>query len=571
MALVTTPASHGGSIRGQTPAGQGIAAGRFARMFTDNSLDRPRYDSPAEQDMLWALAQIMTGIAPPNADPDLGKPIRDLPNPGGTEDPIPARDAADENPAIPAGYTYFGQFVDHDISFDPTPLNGRRIDQEAIDDFRSPALDLDSVYGMGPDIQPYLYDNSGPAILLRVGDDLGMGSIGDTRTTRDHLRLAADAQGKRAAVIGDKRNDENKIVAQMHTAFIALHNRLSQDDAVLQRMGLFDLNDKAQRFDAAVKAARWHYQWVVLHDFVNRLCPPGTVADVLNAGGVPRLGHYLAEPRQYAYLPFEFSVAAYRLGHSMVRPSYALNAEIGTQDAFEKLRIPIFKPGTKNDEALNGFGSALPQRWGIDWSFFLDKLTKPADADTAPTMAIPQLSYRLDANLVIPLHDLPEFQGGPVREANLAYRNLLRGGMDALPSGEAVASQLGIVPLDFKSLWWAGSQTPDQVDADIAAVANARRAFGEQYRDKIAGRTPLWYYILREAEVQGTLHVQVPPDPFGGQHLGAVGSRIVAETFIGLLWMDPSSFLHSQTRFTPVIPASGQKFELADLLRYALG
>lgn len=544
--------SHGGSNRGQA-----AAKGRFRDMFGERTLDRPDFFTlPTDNDMLWELAKIMTGVG---EKPDLGAPIDEL-------EPV------DENPTIPSGYTYFGQFVDHDISFDPTSLKARRADLEAKDDFRTPALDLDSVYGDGPNVQPYLYVtkmvDGEERIYLRDGRKIE-GKLGKTRTSHDLQRLP-EIDGKQIAVIGDKRNDENKIVTQLHAAMIALHNRLTDDTTLLKKMGWKPGDDDNSRFNVAVMAARWHYQWVVLFDFVDRLCVPRTVHTVLNSGSTPRIKNYLDIDPDFAYIPMEFAVAAYRLGHSMVRPSYALNEFIGV-DVFDEHRVPIFvpDPAAGPRESLNGFGSPIASQWGIDWSFFLDGLQKPTAG--AKTLKIPQLSYRIDASLVNPLQNLPEFFGGKERFANLAYRNLLRGTQQRLPSGEAIAHALGQEPIPFDALWWAGSLPPGQVNAELKDIAEARQAFGNIFRSKIEGRTPLWYYILREAEIQGTTRNQNPHDEFGGQHLGSVGSTIVAETFVGLLWMDENSFIRSPIKFDPVIPRKETDFELADLIKYALG
>jgi len=314
MAILPRATGHGGQTRGLTQASQGMGTGRFGQMFADPGLDRPTLDDA----VLIDLADLMTKSGEKNADGtekiDTGKPIRDRVIDGVM---VKARDAGDENTHIPAGYTYFGQFVDHDITFDPTPLNGIRLDPGAMTDFRTPALDLDSVYGAGPDNQPYLYHDNGDGTGLsrfRTGDLLGSADLGATVNNHDHLRLGADETGKRAAVLGDKRNDENKIVAQVHTTMIALHNRLIGDTHLLERMGGTNLGDAQDRFRTAVRAARWHYQWVVLFDYVrDRLCEPGVLDEVLNAGGVPRIGNYAAQDPHYAYMPVEFSVAADRM------------------------------------------------------------------------------------------------------------------------------------------------------------------------------------------------------------------------------------------------------------------
>ena len=588
MAIIPRATGHGGLTRGLTAGAMpgmgakgtmggnmpGAGIGRFGRMFED-ATDRPVHSDA----LLLSLAKLMTGIGdgdPNNKDIDDGKPIRD-------NGPVKAADAGDENPTVPAGYTYFGQFVDHDITLDPTAFHGKEVDPEAMQDYRTPALDLDSVYGSGPDSQPYLYTFTKGYPQLRIGADIsgGIANAGAaTASHHDHFRLPEEPSGlplpasptTRPAVLGDKRNDENKIVAQVHTSFIALHNKLIGDTPTLQKMGPFDPDDSEARFRMTVKAVRWHYQWVVLYDYArDRLCEIGMIDEVLNAGSVPRLSHYLKPNPSFAYMPIEFAVAAFRLGHSMVRPTYALNETVGSTDKFVAKRIPILKFDEASADTLTGFGQSIPAAWGIDWSFFLDGLTPPAPAG-AP-LAIPQPSYRMDATIADPLSQLPEFKAVQP-DANLAYRNLVRGRMMQLPSGESVAGQLGIVPIPFDDLWWAGSiRDQTKVDADRKDLAVLRQTFGSDNRALIEGHTPLWYYILREAELYGT--TRSPNDPFGGQHLGPVGSRIIAETFVGLLWTDATSFVHDRN-FRPFLGLGGPlaadgHYRLADLFRYAHG
>ena len=165
-------------------------------------------------------------------------------------------------------------------------------------------------------------------------------------------------------------------------------------------------------------------------------------------------------------MPIEFSGAAYRLGHSIVRPSYALNAEVGVGEN----RIPIFSQETDRRKNLNGFGS-IPDNWGIDWAFFLPGL----QTEAPDKFQIPQPSYRMDAILVDPLSKLPEFQGQtPPIVANLAFRNLSRGSMLRLPTGEQVAETLGIKPLPREVLWSAGSKVVNGVPEELQDFATKR-------------------------------------------------------------------------------------------------
>lgn len=535
---------HGLDNRGlEAGAIPGIGYGRFGRMF--NFVARPIPD------------ECLRDIADAMIVADEGAPIREA-------------EPADENPTIPVGYTYFGQFIDHDISLDPTPLSTKGSDLAAMEDFRTPALDLDCLYGGGPDDQPYMYEEDG--LRLRLGAPLTAAGA-PHGANRDVLRLNTGTD-KQPAILGDKRNDENRIVSQVQALFIAFHNKAVQDDALISAIG-GDIDNTTSRFRAAAMAVRWHYQWVVANDYLPRICEPGMVAEVMGSGGPPRLENYDRPDMRYAYMPVEFAGAAYRFGHSMIRPGYALNADVGTTDE----RIPIFSRDRKSTSNLNGFGVPQPANWGIDWRFFLDGLGRDGlDSE----FKVPQPSYRIDANLVDPLADLPEFHAIGSPFANLAYRNLARGANNLrLPSGEQVARALGIVPMSPDVIWGAGSRLvgAGAISPEFQANLDKAKARRKVVRDKwasgdhhtLTGNTPLWYYILREAEYYGVGDGgSDPAGVFGGHHLGPIGSRIVAETFIGLLWRDEMSYLRRWPAFKPLLPKAGPTFLLSDIVRYAL-
>jgi len=419
-------------------------------------------------------------------------------------------------------------------------------------------------------------------------------------------------------IIGDKRNDENKIVSQMHGAMIAFHNKVVQDDRLIVQFG-GDPADPTSRFKAAANIVRWHYQWVVVFDYLDRICEPGIVHEVLNPRGTPHLNNYMKTDATHPYMPVEFAGAAFRFGHSMVRPSYALNAKIGTDTdesgGKKPNRIPTFTRDKQSFKNLNGFPGPLPPDWGIDWGFFFDLPTATlteAQADKASDkrFRVPQPSYRMDALLVSPLGDLPEFfkttdpkelvdqigankikpppdaEPPPGQAAeqtlvgHLAFRNLLRGQVLGLPSGQDVArKKLGIEPLPDEVLWNAGSRLLDKTELkgeDKEVFEKTKEARGNVLKEwgdhGLRGSAPLWYYILREAEYYGVTND--PNEPFvgmGGQHLGPVGSRIVTETLIGVLWCDKTSFMHDLRGFKPLPEITGgQKLTIASLLAYAL-
>ncbi|MBV7332682.1 hypothetical protein KFU94_31520 [Chloroflexi bacterium TSY] len=317
-----------------------------------------------------------------------------------------------DNPAIPAGYTYFGQFVDHDITFDPTSSLDRTNDPNLLTNFRSPRFDLDSLYGRGPSVDQHLYDKN------RAAKD---GYSGYLLVGKAENGIEDDLQRniQNRALIGDPRNDENVLVSQVQLTFIKFHNKVMDN--------LLDLgmphNDET--FTEGQRIVRWHYQWVVIHDFVKRLSDPEIFAAICPTPenpSKPRLRFY--NPKLQPFMPVEFSGAAYRLGHSMVRSEYALNDQL---EGFVG-KIPIFLPNDEltpeersgavaNRKDLRGDGK-LPGLWSLQWNRFLEFDTYTRGAQN------PQLSRRLDTRLAFRLGLIP---AGPGGQNPLAGLNLRRG------------------------------------------------------------------------------------------------------------------------------------------------
>jgi hypothetical protein len=445
---------------------------------------------------------------------------------------------------LPAGYTYFGQFVDHDITFDPVSSLERQNDPDALTDYRTPRFDLDNVYGRGPADQPYLYAADG------VHFALGRAVSDDPEFAGPDLPRAENGR----AIIGDPRNDENLIVSQLQSTMLQFHNAVL--DIVAQANPAVAANAD-DTFKLAQRTVRWHYQWIVIHDYLRRLVGDEVIADILpNAPYAvpdtdPPLGNVdLAHPRLRFYhwrdapfMPVEFSVAAYRFGHSIVRPSYLINDIARTDPAVAgAARIPLFSQTGQPKQDLNGF-RPLPDDWGVQWKFFLPNIG-------AEEPNLPQPSYKLDATLSHPLGALPAAVAGPeVVSAGfdstvaqiLAVRNLLRGKRLGLPSGPDVARAMGITPLSDDQLF--SGLTIDQAS-----------------KDDLAGRQPLWFYVLKESEVLT-----------GSAHLGPVGGRIVAEVLIGLLAGDPLSYLSEEPNWVPdLLPAAtAGTYSLSDLVNLA--
>jgi len=424
---------------------------------------------------------------------------------------------AGNNAKIPSGFTYFGQLVDHDITLDLTSLGDKEKDPLGIENFRTPSCDLDCVYGLGPDGSPHLYarnpdtgNSAGPKLLIGKNLDTGEGDF------RNDLPRSPEGR----ALIGDHRNDENLLVAQTHLAMLKFHNKVCD-------MLSGSANPPADIFREARQIVTWHYQWIVLHDWVERLAGKGAVAKIIKEG------RKYYRFKKVPYMPVEFSAAAYRLGHSMVRQRYPHNRVFSTpQDFGLFFTFSGLSGDIVGDLAAGGGGfPTLPSNWIIDWRRFHDLgASGGAAVNLTP-------SRKLDPYLIPALHSLPG-NGG-----DLAFRNLKRGVMLGLPSGQDVAKHMKITPL-----------TPAEIASDSDGSTDGQVA-KQQGLDKA---TPLWYYILKEAKLHHS-----------GERLGPVGSIIVAEVFVGLVHGDQNSFLWKVKNWKPTLPAQTPgDFTFADLLRF---
>jgi hypothetical protein len=393
--------------------------------------------------------------------------------------PFADQDGGDAS--VAAGWPLFGQFVAHDITADRSLLL-QHADADHITNFRTPRANLESLYGDGPIGNPFLYDREDPAKLLIGRND--QGAPGD---------VPRNAQG--IAIIGDPRNDTHLFVSQLHLAMLKVHNLLV--DRVRQE-GAADV------FATARCGVTWHYQWIILNDFLPTLVGQKLMDELLTEG--PR--YY--KPEGPTYIPLEFADAAYRYGHSQIRHRYRLQA--GGPE------LPLFPD-------LVGF-QPVPANRRVDWPQLFAFPGRPS----------PQPSKKIDGRLVRSLIELPMAITGEVEvEAyqSLAMRDLQRGQAYGLPSGEALSRALGIEPLGaddigFRELGWAGE-------------------------------TPLWYYLLKEAEVRSD-----------GDRLGPLGGRIVAEVLLGIIDRDPESYRAVLPDWRPTLPAArAGSFDMADLLTAA--
>ena len=398
--------------------------------------------------------------------------------------------SADCAPTLsPAGYTYFAQLVDHDLSFDRTPLaEARAFEPEEIPNGRTPWLDLDHVYGGGPERSPQLYEGAGGAERFRLAGsaDLPRGEvyklIGDqSLTLRDR----------------DFRDLENAIILQLRILFMRLHN-LAIEQQLSCGIGIVDAAN-GTRFKKAARLVRWEYQRLVRRDLLPHIVDRTVLARIQADG--PTFGW-----RDGFFIPVEFSTAAFRFGHSAVRPSYRMNAN--ARVSLGELLAPALAT------------EAIPERMVVKWeNFFPLSGHRPA-----PMMAI-------DTRITPDLGELTRYTARIVGPPELTVRTLQRGAWMRLPSGQDVARALGLPALTPEQLTGAAStrdSTPDQSGRVLAEVG-------------LVDDTPLFYYLLREAEVP----------PSCGARLGVVGSRIVAETIEAAFRFDADSYWHVPGGWSP--------------------
>lgn len=563
--------SHGGHVL--APAADGaeeLARTQESILVAAQVVDEAGLDASTPFDYLFDdLAAGFPNNHLPNDDPAsvvtalkaLGAAM--VENPPPTTDPLESTG----NSSIPPIYTYWGQFIDHDLTAntdrdstlsditrdDLAPVTPATVASE-LKNLREPALNLDSMYGDGP-----TFDPSAPTAAADFYDGINL-KIGTAATKQNDntdvpgVRIPPEDDLNRdlprvdkIAQIGDARNDENLAIAQLHTAFLRFHN------AVVQWVKTNEADQHSSDEDIFYRAqqlVRWHYQWLVANDFLKTVMRAG-VADQILLGG-----NRVFEPRNgQVYMPIEFSVACYRFGHSMVRGEYDWNRNFGRPGVpsgggppntpliplanFNLLFVFTGKEGNPNKFA--GRTDVLPFNWIAEFDRLVDKGSSLPD----------HFARKIDTQLAPPLRTLANEGNDATVQAvkdilkRLAVRNLLRGYLLAVPTGQKVAEKLGVAPLTSNEL----QQNNNAVVNDILQSAG------------FLDRTPLWYYVLKEAEVR-----------VNGNSLGDVGSHVVCETIIGQIRNDPDSYLNADSW----TPADGVHFDngdlivtISDLLRFA--
>lgn len=447
---------------------------------------------------------------------------------------------APRHSTIPSLYTYFGQCLDHEITHESKSSDNARaklhdpklapLSLEIISKLpnkRTPRLDLDCIYGQSTEENKQLRD--GNRMRLGAVAPVEQRPPGKEGNDFDLPRLSSTNSLENCqAIIGDARNDENVIITQLHVAFLRAHNVL--------------VDKRKLSYDDANLALRQHFQWIVLDDFIRRIADPEIVTKTLTqvlANDPERVYRPSADE---LFMPLEFSAAAYRFGHSMVRNSYRLNElfpPVPMGQLFTRAALNAFRGQRPAGEPLF---DAMPQSWIIDWGGFIDGGQNQ--------------SRRIGTRLTNHLAKLRDSSGNPLTdeagrpladEAILPVRNLLRGYLLRLPTGQAVAKKLGLPVM-----------TAEEMEKAVGP-AQAEILREEFLPDtKLSMRTPLWYYILAEVDAR------IP------NHLGPVGSSIVAGVLIELIRQSKDSILE-QPDWQPTLGRMAGKFTLPDLLKLGGG
>jgi hypothetical protein len=395
-----------------------------------------------------------------------------------------------------AGYTYFGQFVGHDLTHDTTPLAGPYLDPLKTRNHHTPYLDLEQIYAGGPAHSPQLFEGQPGAETFKLGRTAGRGYLRDLAVEKGEL------------IVADARNTDNLIVRQLHTVFLKFHNEaVKQLTSEPSTITGFDRANSETVFAQAQRLVRWHYQWIACHDYLPRILHSNFWRSRSSPVGE---GSF---PQNSFSIPLEFSHAAYRFGHSMVRNAYGLNCRK------KRVELPeLMKLGREP--------SPYPDDYLIEWGRFFDGL--PASGPVAASSFI-------DTSMIGPLHSLSphivqlcsrsEPKGEPL---SLPTRTLLRGARAKLPSGQEVAISL----LKEKLIRPEELLTADQITSDTSDESGTRlREVGLELN------TPLFYYLLKEADILS-----------GGRTLGPIGSVIVARVIRGAVESDPDGYISAAGR-----------------------
>lgn len=407
---------------------------------------------------------------------------------------------------IPLAFAFLGQFIDHDLTFDTTSELDERIDPFALENFRTPFLDLDCLYGTNPEVDRHLYDTNGGNTIPGSEHRSPFRLL----TTDENISFDLPRNSQGTAIIGDPRNDENLFVSQLHRKFLGFHNEVIK----------YFLNENADNplgnkklYELARKEVTLHYHWIIKNEFLPLIIGKEMVNEIEKTNS--RIFKFEGPN---PFIPVEFAGAAYRFGHSLIPSKYQINDEIKEIDLF---KVPFFGTVPNSTKDIG-----VPKKFNLDWKYFLDMGTGNH-----------QFCSKVDTKLATPLFKLPFVSEQQNPPTSLPIRNIQRGRTLGLPSGQKIANELGLMPLTNIQLGLEGLEGLNE-------------------------EAPLWYYILKESEIQSGVN---------GKHLGSVGGRIVGEVLLGIIEATQKLMFETEEEMKNWKPQFGsmiEEFTLKDLVNY---
>lgn len=455
---------------------QSAASGRFGRMFHD-------------------LPGLYT-------DPEILEKL------GGLAGPMDGGTGTNPSATIDVGHVFFGQFVDHDVTLDTSSSLTQVNRPSDIVNVRTPTLDLDCIYGDGPEGSPYLYFDH--IYVVTGANGTATTAPNPINQSDAHAKLDLSRAPNGRALIGDPRNDENRILSQVQLAFHNFHN-----EVVNHVKSTHDIDDEIEIFETARAIVTAHYHWALIYDFLPKICGADIVWDILHRGR-----KFYCTAGQPPFIPVEFSVAGFRFGHTLVPQTIQAQQGGSRFSLFGSKFGRGFSPLSDDDAKVDMF-----EMFAINGS--------------GRTV---QRSEKMDSKLASTLLNLPsDIASNP---SSLATRNLLRGQSFMLPSGEAISTKMGI---------------------DAAIIDQVSDAANTASGGTLKGCTPLWYYMMMEAEVIGRADDGISTP---GEGLGPMGGRLVAEVIIGLMELDSRSFLASNRSWQPADGLGENIQTVGDMLTY---
>ncbi|HEV2840682.1 MAG TPA: peroxidase family protein [Chthoniobacterales bacterium] len=415
------------------------------------------------------------------------------------DDPLTGGGGNPPGVSMASGLLYLAQFVDHDLTLDTTSLaRTAEVPPEERHNYRSPFLDLESLYGGGPKLSPYLYYlPAGRPSGRRMPPGHERFLLGKTSPSGAELDLPRTSMGR--PIMAEPRNEENLILAQLHVAMLRFHNRIMD---ALENNEITVPSPGAPLFPQAQRLVKWHYQYVVLNELLHFL---------LEVGGKEEA---IANALPISAVPIEFALAGFRIGHSMVRNFYQMNTS--HQMETEASLTELMRLNSQSEPPFEH----LTDEWTIEWKRFFDDFPELENRSRALDTSIAKALHHLDFEVPI------ETGENPRKVSSLPAITLLRGQRSQLPSGGTVAKIICEEPLT----------EDDMLSGHAEGVSDMLERLG--WIDD----APLWFYILQEGAVRGEK-----------RWLGPVGSHIVGRTIVGLLKADPDSILTAGRGWTPSV------------------